>query len=341
MAEEHNQNEDWRERTAEPAAVRSLYRAGLLGPAARDRALALLRPPRAWWRWADRLLLLLGAALVLAGVVFFFAYNWERLSRFLKFGLLQTGIVICVAGAHWTQDRELPSKVFLLAASVLVGPLLAVYGQAYQTGADAFELFVAWAALILPWVVAARFAGLWVFWLGLVNVASILYWVQVLEPNRVILHFEVLFIFLALVNAWALGGGEAGRERGYDWLAGRWPRWLLLAAVLFYLTAPTLTYVVEPGLREEPGLLAAGLWIVAAGAAWYFYRRRYRDLPALSLAVLSACTVLLTLVGKMLFQVADETWTYLFFGLIILGVMSLAVYLLRRAGRRMAEKRDG
>ncbi len=34
----------------------------------------------AWWRWASRLLLLVGAALVLAGIVFFFAYNWARMA---------------------------------------------------------------------------------------------------------------------------------------------------------------------------------------------------------------------------------------------------------------------
>ena len=43
-------------------------------------------------------------------------------------------------------------KAALLAASLFVGALLALIGQIYQTGADTFEMFAAWAALILPWV---------------------------------------------------------------------------------------------------------------------------------------------------------------------------------------------
>ena len=51
-------------------------------------------------------------------------------------------------------------QVLLIAGSVLTGVLLAVIGQAYQTGADVFELFVAWAVLILPWVFVSRSAAL-------------------------------------------------------------------------------------------------------------------------------------------------------------------------------------
>ena len=47
-------------------------------------------------------------------------------------------------------------KAALLAAALLTGGLLALIGQTYQTGADTFELFATWAALILPWVLAIQ-----------------------------------------------------------------------------------------------------------------------------------------------------------------------------------------
>ena len=47
----------------------------------------------------------------------------------------------------------------LIAASVLVGVLLAVIGQVYHTGADAYSLFAAWTLLILPWTLASRSAA--------------------------------------------------------------------------------------------------------------------------------------------------------------------------------------
>ena len=43
---------------------------------------------RFWRLWAQRALLVLGAAHFLAGVVFFFAYNWEDLGPFARFGLI-------------------------------------------------------------------------------------------------------------------------------------------------------------------------------------------------------------------------------------------------------------
>jgi uncharacterized membrane protein len=275
----------------------------------------------------------------LAGVIFYFAYNWDKLGRFAKLGLIQTGIVVCAAGAHWVRNRALASKVFLLSAAVLVGPLLAVYGQTYQTGADAFELFAAWAALILPWVLISEFAGLWIIWLTVVNAAAVLYWVQVLEPNHIFMHYEVLFVFLTVFDAWALGSREAGAARGWEWLSSRWHRWLLLAAVLFFSTTPTASYIVEPEMRQGPGLLSVFVWLAAAGGAYYFYRFRRPDLPSLAMIVLSVCIVMLTLIGKIVFEISDEMWSYLFFGLVIVTVMTPATLFLRRAGRKMAVKR--
>ena len=54
-------------------------------------------------KWLDRLLLGLGAALVLAGVVFFFAFNWGRITPFEKFGLIEAGIAACALGAFFRE----------------------------------------------------------------------------------------------------------------------------------------------------------------------------------------------------------------------------------------------
>ena len=104
----------------------------------------------------DRSLLFVGSSLVLAGVIFFFAYNWSRMNAIAKFGLIEVGLLLCVLAASNRGLDRLTGKVLLLAASVLVGVLLAVYGQVYQTGADAYETIVVWALLILPWVIVGR-----------------------------------------------------------------------------------------------------------------------------------------------------------------------------------------
>ncbi len=73
--------------------VESLHAAGILGSEARRTALEHIRPAREWWLWASRLLLLLAAGLILSGIVFFFAYNWARMDRFLKFTLLEGALL--------------------------------------------------------------------------------------------------------------------------------------------------------------------------------------------------------------------------------------------------------
>ena len=78
--------------------------------------------------------------------------------------------------AYWRLGPERATgKAALLVAAILLGVLLALFGQTYQTGADTWELFATWAALITPWVIVGRFAGLWMLWLALLNVAIVLY----------------------------------------------------------------------------------------------------------------------------------------------------------------------
>ena len=86
----------------------------------------------AWRHTLDRGLLLIGAALILAGIASFLAYNWDELERFGKFALLETGIVAAAAIAWWRGLDSPEGKVALFSAAFLSGLLLAVYGQVYQ-----------------------------------------------------------------------------------------------------------------------------------------------------------------------------------------------------------------
>lgn len=142
------------------------------------RALALARATldgAAWVRFASSAALWMGSVLLAASVVFFIAYNWDALGRFGKLALVEVlwlGAVVTAVSAGITRA---PGKAALLAAALLTGALLALIGQTYQTGADTYELFATWAALILPWVLIARVAGLWLLWVALLNLAAMLY----------------------------------------------------------------------------------------------------------------------------------------------------------------------
>ena len=134
----------------------------------------LLRRRLPWRRWIERVLLVIGATLTLTGVIFFFAYNWDGLSSPWKFRLIEGALAGCSLAAWRFGLDTLAGKVSVLAACVLIGVFLAVFGQIYQTGANTYELFSAWALLIFPWVLLLRFAPLWTLWLVLLNIALVL-----------------------------------------------------------------------------------------------------------------------------------------------------------------------
>lgn len=326
------------DRPATRGAIEALYASGRLSAAARQEAVARVCPPLHWWAWAERLLLYLGAALVLAGVVFFFAWNWADLAPAAKFSLIGGGMAGCLVAAGRLGLDTIVGQILLLAAAVLTGVFLAVHGQVYQTGADAFELFLGWGALILPWVILGRFATLWILWLAVVNTGVFLWWDQVMVQDYS--HFpSVPFLALALLNGAALVAREWGARRAAAWLAGGWHRWLLLTAVLAWLTIPVMRCVIEPERADAWSIAAVPVWMVALAATYVYYRTRTPDLAALTLGVAALATGVLTGLGRLVTEAVDFEPFLLIFAFLVLGVVSLAVIWLRHMSRVISERR--
>jgi uncharacterized membrane protein len=211
-----------------------------------------------------------------------------------------------------------------------------VYGQVYQTGADAYENYVLWALLILPWVIIGRFGALWMLWLTVSNVALILLWTQVEVGDD--FQFELgLFPLLATLNGLALAGREHGASRDWNWLRGRWLRQVIWFSILFYLTIPALVLIID--IDRDFGALVgtAGLAAALLGGHVYF-RRIAPDLLSLGFNALSFCVVLLTLIGKLLLEASEEAPAFLLFGLIVLGISSAAALYLRHLARTIGDE---
>ncbi|MCC4114331.1 DUF2157 domain-containing protein [Aromatoleum toluclasticum] len=151
---------------------------GALTPRQLEQAAAVapLVPTRdEWLAGADRLLALAGALLLAAGLIFFFAYNWDALHRFAKLGIAIAALAACTGTALAAPPFGTVWRAALLAACLATGALLALIGQTYQTGADIWELFVAWAALMLPFVLLARSSASWLLWLAVANAGLLRY----------------------------------------------------------------------------------------------------------------------------------------------------------------------
>lgn len=299
---------------------------GLVAPkdlrAALDAAQAL-PTSRDWQRFVDALLLWMGTLLVAAGVLFFFAYNWQDLGRFAKLGLLQALILAALAVVWRLGVDAIRGKAALLAASVLLGGLLALIGQIYQTGADTFELFAVWAAMILPWAVVARFVPLWLLWLLLVNVAAGLYFE--IRPGAFALLFgpeRLLWLILAL-NAAALAVWEALAAWRIAWLRGRWAPRLIALAVGGPATVLAVMHVVA---WQGDGASALVAWLAWMGATWWIYRHRIKDVFMLAGGVLSAIVMTAVFLGRHTPQVPAAL---LLIGLIVIGLSAAGGWWLR------------
>ncbi len=165
MATSRNDILDWAEQgRIAPQKLRAALELGAVLPTADE-----------WRCFLDRMLLFMGVVLIAAGVIFFFAFNWQEMGRLAKIGPVEV-LILGALGLLWRLGLERAAgKASLLAASLLVGALLALIGQIYQTGADSYELFAVWAAAILPWALLWRLPALWILWLALLNLAVSLY----------------------------------------------------------------------------------------------------------------------------------------------------------------------
>ena len=168
------------------AALDRIAREHRLSEQAIDAALVLsgCRPGEAAWRaFGTRLMNAAGIAAIAAGVIFFIAANWQYLGQLGRFVPVEAALVACVALACWREPPHAIGQGALVLAILLTGGLLALFGQTYQTGADVFELFFAWAALALPFALAARSGAAWATWWVVVNVGLALF-CGFLGPNH-------------------------------------------------------------------------------------------------------------------------------------------------------------
>jgi uncharacterized membrane protein len=274
--------------------------AGLIPAGRFVEAAARLRDGRRWEAWGRRALLAAGLAHLLAGVIFFFAFNWADLTPMAKFALLGGGAGAAAVTAILARLDSPAGQGLLISASVLLGALLAVIGQVYQTGADTYELFAFWALLILPWVAASRSAAHWVLWLTVTGLALWFYGADLLvATNR--LSWEALTAAVAMVPALGLAAREAALERGWSWLGGGWVRLLLLGAALALAIVPALAFVLGGSIGiAETG--AVGLLALAAiaGSALGAYMRLLPDRHAVVLAVIAVALVVAAAGGRAL-----------------------------------------
>jgi uncharacterized membrane protein len=290
--------------------------------------MGLLPHQKHWQRFINHFLLFLGSTLLLIGIIFLFAFNWAEMTRVAKFTLLQMSLLLMATVATWQGLKSISGQMALLAAAVLVGVLLAVFGQIYQTGADTYELFLMWALLITPWVLISAFAPLWLLLLTLFNLSLILYWQQIINPSFS-QPMTGLFLWLFFLNGFAMAAWEFAARKKIDWLSGQWLGRLLFITTLIMLIIPTCEAILHQNwLQNGLFLFTVVLYLLFTALTLWYYRLLKRDLLLLAVNLLGIIVVTITVVTQILFLGNSFSWLILAF--IIVGQATLATKWLQR-----------
>lgn len=329
------------DKEATPENLRGLARAGVLSSDELEHSLRIantIPDGKAWSRFLNILFLFLGSVLIVASVIFFFAYNWASMHRLLKLGVVQIALLSAVAASSYHGPDKLAGKAALLASSILVGALLALFGQIYQTGADAYELFLGWSALIVGWVLISKFAALWLLLLLLLETTVYFYWGQVVEATwftyRSPLPYEIIFG----LNVAGLALWEFFSSRGVSWLTGRWIPRLCASLGLFVLMIPLTISIVSHHSFEPHSDLVALLWLLylsSGGLVLWFYRSRVFDLYLIAVALLSLIILVTIFFAN---QMSRNYGGFLFLSLLIVGMSAGAATWLRSIAKTQSRE---
>lgn len=159
-----------------------------------------------WQKFLRLFFITLGVGFATAGIIFFFAYNWADLHKFAKIGMTEALVIATTLVALLPKINQNTRNIILTGASFLVGVLFAVFGQIYQTGANAYDFFLAWTLFIALWVVISNFAPLWLFFIVLINTTFILYTEQVAKDWDELLIGTIIFCInaIALISCFLL-----------------------------------------------------------------------------------------------------------------------------------------
>jgi uncharacterized membrane protein len=261
-------------------------------------ALTVARPDVQAWR-AFLVRLMRGAAIasLMAGVIFFVAANWQDFGVVGRFVLLQSAFVIAIALALWRTPPATIGQSALLVAMMLIGAMFALFGQTYQTGADVYELFFAWAALALPLAFASQAGANWAVWWCILNVAMALFTGFLGQDHFVWAIFNrwgvdrsAVLMAPCLVN---LAGAGVFAQLAATRFCGNAPQWLtrmLLAFGFFYGTAASMHALVrthrwsgETNPMSQDGQFAALLFVAISIAITTVTLRARRDVFPLTL----------------------------------------------------------
>jgi uncharacterized membrane protein len=318
----------------------SLLKAGLFSLDDKVRSLALLDKELPWREVLARSMFWSGIGFILSGIIFFFAFNWESLHPFLKFALIQSGIALSVVLGLCKNFPLIIKRALLLAACILVGVFLAVFGQVYQTGANSYLLFITWTVIILPWVLLQNFSPLWAVFLVVGQTGLVLWRNQtgyLIEAGA-----HEVFLLFTLVNVLFLLLREILYNQGKRWLQEAWTRHALLVSSLAFCGLPTMEYVFSSQTLTPIITSLLITYALLHGTLIPYFKIFSKDAFCLGVLVLSLCGLLESTALHYIFNSPHrpqfKNIEFLVIAFVTMGIFILGFFAFKRLTHSLKER---
>lgn len=310
-----------------------LFGSGIIGKdtlAEAEVHFGLKRGKAAWLIFFKHIFGLLGVVLGICGLIFFMAWNWEDMNRLAKFATLEAAFVLFGGYSIWRWQGtdgsvRWDARIALFGAALLVGGMLALYGQIYQTGADPWELFRAWtimlAVLALPGRVTAFWFMVWLagsLWLGL-------YLGIRLNIMRLDINGHILILYMALAQFAMLAVNEIAAKMlekadiPYD--HGRWLRRIIGSTAIIFMACFAFSRLTVFGY-EHTWMSAFGfIYLISLGLTFFVYYQLIPELLFLALSIFSLAAFIAVKFAESLFRSSNyDLDSFLVLGLLVLAL---------------------
>ncbi|AXY73799.1 DUF2157 domain-containing protein [Paraflavitalea soli] len=280
-----------------------------------------------WQKFLHWLFISLGIGFTTAGILFFFAYNWASLHKFVKIGLIEGLLVIMATLIVFTRLHLTVKNILLTGIAVLIGVLFAVFGQVYQTGANAYDLFLTWTLAITLFVLIANFAPLWVLYILLINTTLILYEQQVAKDWPEILIFMILFLLdsLCLLVALVLARYKPSLQS---------PAWFNILLALAAVTMATMGMIAGIFGHRQPAFIVLILAVGGLYTAGFLYGLQRKSLFYLALTTFSVIIIL----SAFFIKLSDGAGMFLFTSLFVIASVTILIKKLIDTQRKWSQE---
>ena len=215
----------------------------------------------------SNLFIVLGAAMLLSSLLYFFASNWKGMTHLEKISVVVAAMLIPYVSAFIIKSLSQSYKNLCLFAGVFIfGIGVALIGQAYNSHADSYMLFLVWSVPTILLSILIRYEPFYVLGIILVNLAGWFYvnpyFIQMEWPS----FLKMFLINLVLTSVFYLSEHLT--------ITGKYSKYIAFTCSSFYLYLLTFYEIVKWNL------LITNLIFIAMVLGAGIYHLRYKlDVP--------------------------------------------------------------